>query len=307
MTRSRLQSCVACPLLARALAALPGALDVAAQGSAGDLHCERRSRSGGRDRARRPAADFVGGPQPLSPVPRGARFPAACRHRARPQHPRLRTGAGIAERRPRLGAQHRQPALHRSGGPRQRALHPRQRQGKLPDAGRPSGRRCGSTGTSRSAPPAPGRSTTATARSIDLRLRRAGQLPRPLRPPDGRDRRRLLRAGCAAAGPGRDHGARHFHRRPRRLHRLRRRQSGPADRARRRGLLLPLLSRNGAAQYYRPSRAGYKGGRACEAPDSLPSWQRQARSGSTPPATARSTATRPAPRSRSPCNIRISR
>ncbi len=30
-----------------------------------------------------------------------------------------------------------------------------------------------------------------------------------------------------------------------------------------------------AAQYYRPSRAGYKGGRACEAPDFLPVWQRQ--------------------------------
>jgi lysophospholipase L1-like esterase len=29
------------------------------------------------------------------------------------------------------------------------------------------------------------------------------------------------------------------------------------------------------AQYYRPSRAGYKGGRACEAPDSLQTWQRQ--------------------------------
>lgn len=29
------------------------------------------------------------------------------------------------------------------------------------------------------------------------------------------------------------------------------------------------------AQYYRPSRAGYKGGRACEAPDSLQNWQRQ--------------------------------
>ncbi len=27
-------------------------------------------------------------------------------------------------------------------------------------------------------------------------------------------------------------------------------------------------------QYYRPSRAGYKGGRACEAPDSLQNWQR---------------------------------
>jgi lysophospholipase L1-like esterase len=30
-----------------------------------------------------------------------------------------------------------------------------------------------------------------------------------------------------------------------------------------------------AAQYYRPSRAGYKGGRACEAPESLQVWQRQ--------------------------------
>jgi len=30
-----------------------------------------------------------------------------------------------------------------------------------------------------------------------------------------------------------------------------------------------------ATQYYRPSRAGYKGGRACEAPDSLQVWQRQ--------------------------------
>jgi len=29
------------------------------------------------------------------------------------------------------------------------------------------------------------------------------------------------------------------------------------------------------AQYYRPSRAGYKGGRACEAPDTLQTWQRQ--------------------------------
>ncbi len=28
------------------------------------------------------------------------------------------------------------------------------------------------------------------------------------------------------------------------------------------------------AQYYRPSRAGYKGGRACEAPDTLQNWQR---------------------------------
>jgi hypothetical protein len=30
-----------------------------------------------------------------------------------------------------------------------------------------------------------------------------------------------------------------------------------------------------SAQYYRPSRAGYKGGRACEAPDTMQVWQRQ--------------------------------
>jgi hypothetical protein len=30
-----------------------------------------------------------------------------------------------------------------------------------------------------------------------------------------------------------------------------------------------------SAQFYRPSRAGYKGGRACEAPDTLQNWQRQ--------------------------------
>jgi hypothetical protein len=30
-----------------------------------------------------------------------------------------------------------------------------------------------------------------------------------------------------------------------------------------------------SGQYYRPSRAGYKGGRACEAPDTLQNWQRQ--------------------------------
>lgn len=32
----------------------------------------------------------------------------------------------------------------------------------------------------------------------------------------------------------------------------------------------------GGAQYYRPSRAGFKGGRACEAPDTLANWQRYA-------------------------------
>ena len=34
------------------------------------------------------------------------------------------------------------------------------------------------------------------------------------------------------------------------------------------------LGTTASSQYYRPSRAGYKGGRACEAPDSLQNWQR---------------------------------
>lgn len=41
--------------------------------------------------------------------------------------------------------------------------------------------------------------------------------------------------------------------------------------------LLPALSGTAAAQYYRPSRAGYgRRGRACEAPDFLPVWQKHA-------------------------------
>ena len=69
------------------------------------------------------------------------------------------------------------------------------------------------------------------AAAIDLRLRRTGQSARPLRPPDGRHRRCLERSRAAAADLDRDQGARHPHRRSRRQRRLRRRQSGPADRA----------------------------------------------------------------------------
>ena len=101
----------------------------------------------------------------------------------------------------------------------------------------------------RSARPAPGRSTMATApRQSTLRLRRADQFPRALRPHHHRHRRRLQRTRCAAAHHDRDQGARHLHRRPRRQHRLRRRQSGPADRAVGRGFLFPLLSRDARAR-----------------------------------------------------------
>ena len=122
----------------------------------------------------------------------------------------------------------------------------------------------------RSAPPAPGRSTTATGRrQSDLRLRRAGQFPRALRPHHGRHRRRLRRlrapqrvtteiavrdifiAGLGdsiASGEGNPD-----------------RPIALADE----GFCFRSYLGTAAAQYYRPSRAGYKGGRACEAPDTL--------------------------------------
>jgi len=77
-----------------------------------------------------------------------------------------------------------------------------------------------------------------------------------------RDRGSLLGAGGAAAHLDRDHGARCLHCRPRRQHRFRRRQSGPADRLVGRGFFASApFSGPQSAQYYRPSRAGYKGGR----------------------------------------------
>jgi hypothetical protein len=42
------------------------------------------------------------------------------------------------------------------------------------------------------------------------------------------------------------------------------------------GFCFRTLLGSAGTQYYRPSRAGYKGGRACEAPDTLANWQRHA-------------------------------
>ena len=97
----------------------------------------------------------------------------------------------------------------------------------------------------RSAPPAPGRSTmaagrrctrpsTAPSRSICGCAMAAPRSPASTSPAG---------PGSAAAPLDRDRGARSVHRRPRRQHRFRRRQSGSRDRARRRRFLLPLLSR----------------------------------------------------------------
>ena len=56
--------------------------------------------------------------------------------------------------------------------------------------------------------------------------------------------------GTVDSASRRDRGARPADRRPRRLDRRRRRQSGPADRALRRGLLLPPLPRRGAQRIF---------------------------------------------------------
>ena len=174
------------------------------------------------------AADFLGGAQPLPPVPRGAGFPAARRKRPRPQRAGFGAGAGDPERRPRLGAQHREPALYRSRRPRQRALHPRQRQGKLSDADRSSDRDPPDRpGAGRRHLRLDGRRWRRPA-NVHLRLCRAGQSQGPLRPHHGGHRRRV-QLGRQSARVHRDRGARHLHRRPRRQCRFRRGKSGPAD------------------------------------------------------------------------------
>ncbi len=228
---------------------MPAALLAGVSGvlpAAGANHDSSRHAGGSARRAGgsgRRDADFVGGPQPLPAVPRGARFHPACRERARPQHPGLRAGAGSPERRPRLGPQHGQPALHRSARPRQRALQPRQRQGELSDADGASGHGpADRTGAGR-------RDLRLVARrwrrraAIHLRLRRAGQFPRPLRPHHRRHGGCVVRSRRAAARQYGDRGARHLHRRTRRQYRVGRRQPGPAGRPVGRGILFPLLSR----------------------------------------------------------------
>ena len=133
---------------------------------------------------------------------------------------RRRTGAGAAKRRPRLGPQHREPPLHRPRRPRQRALHPRQRPGKLsdadgafrhrsPDRRGPGRRRLRLVVRRRRWCPRP-----------DAGLRRADRFPRPLRPRHHRHRRCVERSRRAAAPRHPDQGARHPDRRVRRFHRL---------------------------------------------------------------------------------------
>ena len=110
--------------------------------------------------------------------------------------------------------------------------------------------------------------------ALDLRLRRAGQFARALRPHHRCDRRRLRRTGGAAADFDRDQGARIF---IAGLGDSIASGEGNPDRAialSDEGFCFRYYLGRRRAQYYRPSRAGYKGGRACEAPDTLQNWQR---------------------------------
>ena len=111
--------------------------------------------------------------------------------------------------------------------------------------------------------------------AVHAGLRRAGQFARALWPPDRGYGRCLQRTGRAAADPteimvrdifiaglgDRSHPAKAI-------------RTG-RSRCPTRVFASALISAARAAQYYRPSRAGYKGGRACEAPDTLQVWQRQ--------------------------------
>ena len=175
---------------------------------------------------------------------------------------------GTAERRPRLGPQYGEPALHRPAGPRQRALHPRQRQGKLSDT-------VDHPVTVRLTGQVPVGATCAWSlddgdgpQAIHLRLRRAGQFPRRAtaappsppsmsRPAPTRRSGSLPRSRCATSSSPASATV------SRRAKAIRTGRS----RCRTRVFASAPISASADAQYYRPSRAGYKGGRACEAPD----------------------------------------
>ena len=140
-----------------------------------------RRRAAAQDR-RPPMQIQLGSAQPLPPVPRGARLPAPCRDHARTAASSPPSSRWSCRARAAAGRATWSTGSASISGPRQRALHPRQRQGKLSHADRPSDHR------------APDRRGAGRrhlrlvvrrrrrAAAIDLRLRRAGQSARPLRP-----------------------------------------------------------------------------------------------------------------------------
>ena len=212
-------------------------------------------------------AHRMGGEEPLPPVPQRGRFP---------RHVAAERGDGMlgaeqrlarASRRPRLGARHgraisastsradagnlpaRRRARNLSGagattaigvvlvGARaaRRDLRLDLRRRRRPAAAgqralRRGGAHAGAPTASRPSPPSTSRCRTAP---------RSASSPRS-------QVRDLLIAGMGdsiAAGEG---------------------NPGPADRARRRGLLLPPFSRPARSEYFRPGRAGFSGNKACD-------------------------------------------
>ena len=151
-------------------------------------------------------------------------------------------------------------------------------------------------------PPQAGQRALRAAGAAAPRLRQADHRRRRHHPARQQRRQRL----------DRDRGARSADRGPRRFGRRRRRQSRPADRARRRGLLLPALPRRRA----RANISGRAGSatRATRPATTIPAARRPrpptgtatARAGCRRPATARSTAISFAPRSRSRWRTRTS-
>ena len=144
-------------------------------------------------------------------------------------------------------------------------------------------------------------------------LLRSGAAAPALRQADHRRRRHHAAGQQRRERLDRDRGARPPDRGPRRLGRRRRRQSRPADRARRRGLLLPALPRHRAQRIFpaEPARLRGRQGlrrqpRAAPAPPPPTTGSATAPAGCRRPATARSTAISCAPRSRSRSRTRSS-
>ena len=236
MVRIHIHLIMPAALLAAALGALPATAQITLAPAGGR---EGAGAQTARD------ADFVGSPQPLPAVPRGARLPAPCRGGR---------GRSILATEQALALQSDGRGWARNTVNRLcidllgRVSEPCSRDGVkesyLTPDGTPGHRSADRTGSGRRHLRLDPR-RWRRSQAIRLRLRRTGQFPGALRPAHGRHRRRLVRPRRAAADHYRDRGARYLHRRPRRQYRVGRRQSGPPGRAVGRGILFPLLSRNG--------------------------------------------------------------
>ena len=280
----------------------------------------RRATGRARPRARRGAATD----DPASPSNGRSRTASGC-SAARPTSSAMsianRAGSQLAaehhararHRRPRLGAEPGRPSLRQR---RRRAaghLRPRRRARKLSGAEDPSGRRAADRrGAARRDLQLELRRRHHPAEAGQRALRAAGAAAPRLRQADHRRRRHHAARQQRRQRLDRDRGARSADRGTGRLGRRRRRQSRPADRARRRGLLLPALPRRGARRIFPAEPARLQGRQGLRRqPRRLrrlhqPTGTATARAGCRRPATARCTAISFAPRSRSRSRTRRS-